>query len=587
MLVLGITNNDLASACLANEKEILASVYEERFTRVKMHKTWPKNSIDYVLGCCNKTLDDIDYITYGWNAGFSADKHLLLYFDRIAEAAIQQPDSLPSLKKRISDEINNDKEKLHEFQDFIKKNSLEMKTIYLDHHECHAIGAFVCSPYDKALVVTCDGRGDFQSLTISLYKNDSVEVLHRETTIDSLGYFYGRITKLLNFSPNRHEGKVTGLAAFGSPDKHLPFMEKMIRISKGNIRANCGDYFQPSYNGYHQELVEYIKNAKPEDIAAAAQKHIELILVQLIDNFVKKYAIKHICLSGGVFGNVKLNQKVQEIDGIESIYVLPCMEDGGLSLAAAVGTVFQKTGARVLVPTMALGPSYTNKECIKAIDRFPRLYVRSLQRDIYQEVVDILNNNKVLGVFRGKMEFGPRALCKRSIIYHARDVLCNDWLNQRMDRTEFMPFAPVVAENLADRCFYGWNKDHMAARFMTVTYDCTVEMKNLCPAVVHVDNTARPQIVRKEDDLFMYELLNYWFAKTGQLCLINTSFNKHEEPIVCTPKDALKALDENIIDTLFFNESIFLCKQENLIESKRNFYKSVNLIKEKELLELM
>ena len=158
------------------------------------------------------------------------------------------------------------------------------------------------------------------------------------------------------------------------------------------------------------------------------------------------------------------------------------------------------------------------------------------------------------------MEFGPRALCHRSIIYHCKDVSINNWLNKRLKRTEFMPFAPVTIEELAPKCYQGWEKNHIASKYMTVTYNCTPEMVKDCPATVHIDNTARPQVISKNDEKLMHRILTGWYQKTGGLSLINTSFNKHEEPIVCNPYDAIDGLVDCQVDVLAIG-SYFVTKK--------------------------
>jgi carbamoyltransferase len=557
MLVLGITNNDTAGACLVEDDRVLAAASEERFTRIKDHKVWPAQSIEFVLRQAGRTLSELDRVAYGWCAGFAVDRHLLLYVDRVAEEAADRPDSVGHLRKRIADEIANDKAKRAEFDEFAAAHNLTSRVVYLDHHEAHALGGFVCSPFDDALVLTCDGRGDFQSLTISYYSADQRRVLLRETSIDSLGYFYGRITKLLGFRPNRHEGKVTGLAAHGDPHRLLPLMREMIDVKDGRLRARCGAYYQPSYQTYSEALLERIAREEPADIAAAAQAHLEELLTGLVADHIARVPTTSLCLAGGVFGNVKLNQRLLETEGVDNVYVVPPMGDGGLPLHAAAGAVFLETGRRPRTPAMALGPAaaHTRPELDDALSAHPELrMVGADEIDIARLMQAALLGNQVLGVYRGRMEFGPRALGNRSIIYRADDPTLNDWLNKRLKRTEFMPFAPMTAAELADQCYVGWRHDHAAARFMTITYDCTDDFKKRCPAVVHVDNTARPQIVRRHDDPFLHDLLMTWHAGTGQPALVNTSFNKHEEPIVGSLRDALDPLADGVVDVLVVDD---------------------------------
>ncbi|MEO2217578.1 carbamoyltransferase C-terminal domain-containing protein [Chromobacterium vaccinii] len=571
MIILGITNNDLASACLVKNGQIVSAVSEERFTRRKDDKVWPAQSISHVLRSGEVALDQVDYVAYGWNAGFDAEKHLVLYFDRILEEAQHNPDGVPFFRKRIADEIRNDKEKRKEFDDFIQRNNLQAKTIYIDHHECHALGAFVCSPYQNALVMTCDGRGDFQSLTVSYYDGENDSVLQRETTVDSLGYFYGRITKLLGYKPNRHEGKITGLAAFGDAERLLPLMKSMIDVENGRLRARSGLSFEPSYDGYSDELESMLAHEKPEDIAAAAQLHTENLLVEIIKHHILDQGPNNVCLAGGVFGNVKLNQRIREIDGVSDVYVLPCMGDGGLALAAAVGTAYLKRGSRFKNPSMKLGPDVIGTQACQSLleQDYPDLACHQ-PSDMTATLIEALSANQVLGVIKGRMEFGPRALCNRSIVYHTADKSINDWLNKRMHRTEFMPFAPVTAQEHATECYIAWADNQVAADYMTMTYDCYPEFIESCPAVVHIDGTARPQIIRVNDDPFMHKLLHAWKRESGQAALINTSFNKHEEPIVCTAQDALDALREDMVDIVVLNESLLVWKKGKNDFAKRH-----------------
>lgn len=557
--VLGVCNNDVAGACLVKDGKIAAAASEERFTRVKDDSVWPTQAIEFVLKEAGLELEDVDYLAYGWNAGFDQDRHLMLYVDRIIDESRFNPRGLPYIRQRIFNELKNDKSKRREFDDYSHTNGLEGRTVYLDHHECHAVGAFACSPFDEALVVTCDGRGDFQALTVSHYGENDFRLLQQETTIDSLGYFYGRITKLLGYKANRHEGKVTGLAAFGNPEPLLPVMREMIAFKEGELRARCGPLYRPSYDGFEDEVTHLFDRESPENVAAAAQCHTEEILAAVVEHHITAIGPSNVCLAGGVFGNVKLNQRIREVAGVRNVYVLPCMGDGGLALAAAVGVAYQKSGTRFLKPSMKLGPNpeaFLPSSAILA-KRYPDLSVSEFE-DPIPELTRALAADQVIGMVKGRMEFGPRALCNRSIVYHAQDRSVNDWLNKRMHRTEFMPFAPVTASEHAPNCYTDWQLDHVAAEFMTMTYNCEPGFWSASPAIVHVDGTARPQVISKASDPFMHRLLHAWFEESGQMALINTSFNRHEEPIILSTDSAVEALHERIIDLVVLEERFVL-----------------------------
>ncbi len=553
MLILGIVNEDVSGACLVKDNKIVAAASEERFTRVKNDSIWPSQSIEYILKQQKIELSDIDYVSYGWSGGFNAKKHLLMFFDRVVEEARDNPDQIETFRKRVEIEVNRDVEVLGQFQEFVKTNNLDSKTIYFDHHECHAISAFVCSPFEKSLVLTADGRGDYQAFTVSVFDNNKYEVIHRASSIDSLGFFYARITALLGFKVNRHEGKITGLAAYGNPSKYLPLMEKMISYRDGCITGHIGPYYRPWLHDavFSDELKRIIKEAKREDIAAAAQRHLENIAAGMAEYYLKKTGMDHVCMAGGVFANVSLNKKIFDIPQVKNVFIQPHMSDGGLALGAAVGAAYQLTGKKVLMDTMFLGPEFSDKE-IEAYLNENEFTIKKLQNEESKidSAVSAIKDNKVVGWFQGRMEHGPRALCHRSILYHCNDNTVNDWLNNRMQRTEFMPFAPVTAMELAAKCYKKWEPDHVSSYYMTITYDCTEAMIKNCPAAVHIDGTARPQVVSDKTEPTVHKLLLKWHEETGGLSLINTSFNKHEEPIVCSPYDAVQALKEDMVDVL-------------------------------------
>lgn len=549
MTILGIANDETASACVVRDGKLLAAASEERFTRVKMDNSWPQQAIDYCLSYAGTSLGEVDVIAYGWSAGFDAERHLLDYFDRIVYEAKNNPGGLDIFRERIDTEITQDRTKRDEFWEFIDRNELREKAYACDHHESHAYSAYSCSPFENSLVVTCDGRGDFMALTVSQFTPDEMKVLYRGTSVDSLGFFYGRITSLLGYRPHRHEGKVTGLAAHGDPDKLMPLMQDMIYVKDGKIYGKPGENYRPFYSNFSESLESTISSHTREDVAAAAQVHLERSVTDLVEYYVKKTNAEYVCMSGGTFANVRVNQCILEIPGVKNIYIHPQMGDGGLCVGAAAGYLFEKGTPKVEVDDMYLGPEHS-PEHIESILKTYEGLEWDIPDDPSGRVISALKENKVIGWFDGRMEFGPRALCNRSIIYHCNDPSVNDWLNERLDRTEFMPFAPVTAEEIAPECYKGWKPDHIASRFMTVTYNCTEKMTDNCPAAVHVDGTARPQIVSEKDNPRIHNLLMRYYEEEGGLSLINTSFNRHEEPIVNRPEEAIDGLASGMVDLL-------------------------------------
>jgi carbamoyltransferase len=550
MIILGIANDETASACLLRDGKLIAAASEERFTRVKVDNSWPSRSIEYCLKFAGISLDKIDIIAYGWSAGFDAEKHLLPYFDRIVYEAQNNPDGLSVFRERIETEIAQDKHKRDEFAEFTAKMGLQLKAVSVDHHESHAYSAYCCSPFERSLVVTCDGRGDFLSVSVSHFTPEKMDVLYRGSSTDSLGFFYGRITALLGYTPHRHEGKVTGLAAHGDANKLLPLMREMIYVKDGQVYAQSGDYFRPFYSNFSEKLEQIIKTNTREDVAAAAQVHLEECITELVTYYVKQTNAEYVCMSGGVFANVRVNQCILEIPGVKNIFIQPQMGDGGLCVGAAAGYLFEQGTPKLEMENVYLGPEYDDATIESALKKYTDIEYERCTNPV-DEAVKVIQNDQVVGWFHGRMEFGPRALCNRSILYHCKDRSVNDWLNKRMDRTEFMPFAPVSMEDVAADCYIGWKSDHIASRYMTVTYDCTDIMANTCPAAVHIDRTARPQIINEQNNPLMYALLKRYHEVTGELALINTSFNRHEEPIVNHPLEAVDALSTDIIDVLF------------------------------------
>jgi carbamoyltransferase len=309
---------------------------------------------------------------------------------------------------------------------------------------------------------------------------------------------------------------------------------------------------------YQSSAVRRISDALPRDfdpadLAASVQLLLEEVGVGFVRYWVEKTGLNRVAVAGGVFSNVKFNQRVHDLEEVEEISIHPGMDDGGLSVGSALALLSEVRPASAThmmggLENVYLGPSFDEGTLRQAIAETGLAYRR--EETIHRVIAEKLAEGKVVARFWGRMEYGPRALGARSILYQTRDPTVNDWLNDRLKRTEFMPFAPATLRDQARRCYRGIEGAEDSARFMTITFDCTEEMKAQSPGVVHVDGTARPQLVDEATAPDFFGILREYHGLTGIPSVINTSFNMHEEPIVCTPSDALRAFQAAELDWL-------------------------------------
>ena len=355
----------------------------------------------------------------------------------------------------------------------------------------------------------------------------------------SLGTFYENVTASLGYKPDRHAGKIVGLAAYG--DSAVLCDVLLARIVQGDGTYRICD----SLNHYFERYLS-TQFAKI-DVAAAYQYVLEVIASNLVGHWAAETGCPDVVLSGGVAANVKMNQRIFETEGVRRIFVYPNMGDGGCGTGLAMYASWPG-GAGEPLEHVYHGPEYTHSEIQTALDRAGLDYARPA--NMAALLAAHIHAGKVVARFAGRMEYGPRALGNRSILFHAEDPDVNQWLNNRLGRTEFMPFAPVTCwEDRAEFYLNVEGAEH-AARFMTITFDCTKRMRSKCPAAVHVDGTARPQLLRREVNPEYYDIVREFEKLSGVPTLINTSFNMHEEPIVCTPNDAVRAFLQGRLDVL-------------------------------------
>jgi carbamoyltransferase len=532
----------------------LFAAAEERFSRVKMQGGWPWRTAELV----EKRFDLHDaHVVHGGlplRQRFAREAALALW--NLTHRRLQ--DIHPKRFRKLFDTT------------FGRTASSGQRLFpalprqYVDHHTCHAASAYYQSGFDEAEVMTVDGVGDAYS--VRFFRGEKGRLQSRRAffhTACPFGHNYEFVTTMLGFHPHRHAGKVTGLAAHGNPDHRLvraidDFLGEAWSAGRGRPYffmlhsqhgATQGD---ASFDAAIRELREIrqrrVGDWSDADLAGAIQTILERDVTRLIEINIPRREGQPICLAGGVFANVKLNKLVKEM-GFGGIFVQPAMGDCGLAVGGplyVLGELGRLQPYRL--ESVYLGPEFSEDEMAAAV-REAGLEPRRFD-PVEPEIARLLADGRVVARFNGRMEFGPRALGNRSILYHASDATVNDWLNKRLGRTEFMPFAPATIREEGESSFVGLRGAEHAAEFMTITFDCSTAFRERCAAAVHVDGTARPQLVRKETNPSFHRVLEHYRALTGVGTVVNTSFNMHEEPIVCAPQDAVRSFLQGHLDYL-------------------------------------
>ena len=429
------------------------------------------------------------------------------------------------------------------------------------HHLAHVLPIlYYQRSFNNTLLYSLDGGGDVSDMGISYFNGNKLYYIfdERKYLLTSeaqipysfVGQLYSAVTEYCGFKRNRHEGKITGLAAFGKPILLDKFLEKF-EVKDGIIISKFKNT---------DELRKFVNSfdVSKEDIAASVQKFTEEIVIESIKQLHKKYKFNTIGLSGGVFSNVKLNQKISELDFIEDMFVFPPMGDEGLVIGGVFQYLIEKYGFKYFlenrVDEMEI-PYWGDEYNVEKKD-IPDDFEIVADKNIVKNSVKLLKENQVCAIFTKGMEYGPRALGARSILINPKDRKINDIVNKRLNRTEFMPFAPYVRIERVKDVFDFPDSSLKAMKYMTVTCNVKKEFRDKIPAVVHVDNTARPQTIKREDNLLYYDILYEFEKDTSIPCLVNTSFNAHEEPIINTFEEALNALKDNRIDYLITDKFI-------------------------------
>ncbi len=549
----GITNE--TSASLVIDGQLKSCIAEERISRIKLDGQFPHKAIAEVLKLEGILAEDVDIVAVPFS---HPKKGNYKYFRAALKVFFDTGVFLgKTMRKFLWFSFYNSVKgpKQHYFELGGKKFALD----YCDHHTAHAASAYYPSPFDSALIITLDGGGDGLDGSAFFGEKSKMTKLFEVHHFQSPGTMYSAVTLDLGFKRHRHEGKITGLAAYGKPDLKamglndlVVYNKKKHRFVSKKVAAHHRDLSKKS-TYFHPLLEKYGR----EDLAAVAQILLEREVLEFVKDAVevakkKGFNPKNVCLAGGCFANVKLNQGIRELDFCENVFVYPAMGDDGLSGGAALYSYYkhnpdaEKSAAEI--SEIYKGGEFTDNEIELALNEAKLPFTR--YDNVELEIAKLLADSKVVGRFNGKMEYGPRALGNRSILASPFDPTINDWLNKRLNRTEFMPFAPSINVDHAKEYFLKYEESDIAADFMTITYEVNPDFAKKIPAVVHIDNTARPQVVRSSTNPSYYKIIDEFNHLTGVPVVLNTSFNIHEQPIVYTPQDAIAGYLEGKLDVL-------------------------------------
>jgi len=559
-LHLGINIGHDSGVALIEGSHVIYAENEERYTRVKNQNGFPVNALNAVIQKFNlrNNLGSI---------GVEGKKILpfanLKHVQNLDSKANKLLDSCGvyrySIGSQTGIELSQNVISVYQWPNKMRlKKSLEKLTgtknvTFFDHHECHIASSCLISynnnHFSNGIALSMDASGEGWCSRVYRLRNGELEEMTqlRLPSMYSPANFYMNITSLLGFKPLRHEGKITGLAAYGSGKEVASILRPFFSYSgKDSKWRNDLGYRYLQLDSLRKLVGKY----PSQDIAAGAQQLLEEILIEYLETeILPSFGGSHIFLSGGLFANVKLNQKIVESELFSGVTVSPNMGDGGLNIGAAA--LSARKSERIFTSqysaqTLFLGHKITESEAKSEVQRLGVRHQRVINQNF--EIAKRLAEGKVVAIAYGQMEYGPRALGNRSILFAAIDKSVNSWLNARLRRNEFMPFAPIVLERNAQKYFeLSQSSDYSN---MTITTRVKSNTVSKYPAIVHIDDTARPQVVSDKSNL-LYGVLESYQELTGLEVLVNTSFNMHEEPIVRNASEAIKSFQESELDYLF------------------------------------
>ncbi|MES2538233.1 MAG: carbamoyltransferase C-terminal domain-containing protein [Pseudomonadota bacterium] len=549
------------SACLVHDGKVIAAAEEERFTRVKHGKrpvpftTWqlPFHAIDYCLREAGIGLTAIDHMAYSYDPRLQLDGHAITESIGLPlQPSAQSSEWLSPWEPLFLSYIVNAPRQLaggaphHLRQRFCgARHDGPFQWHFVEHHLAHEASAFLAAPFESCAVLTMDGRGEQASTSYGVYQGQRYRRLKQVNLPHSLGLLYESVTDYLGFLHSSDEYKVMALASYGKP-VHAPLLREVVCYRGEGEYEVAPVQWEKLFGAARLRGAGLTQHHM--DIASSLQLVLEETVLRMADWLRRESGEENLSMAGGVALNCVMNATLRERGKFSRVWVQPAAGDAGTALGAALwidAHYADRTAPRRWQMDHAfLGPAYDDTE-IEQLLRHAKLRYRRVA-DIAGDTADLLAQDKVVGWFQGRMEFGPRALGARSILASPIKAAMQGHLNQIKDREDFRPVAPVVLEEEA-AC---WFVNGQASPFMLFVYDVAPDKADRIPAVRHVDGSARVQTINRAQHPLYYDLLQAFAQRTGVPVLINTSFNTRGEPVVCTPRDALESFCSTPLDAL-------------------------------------
>tara|TARA_B100001057_G_scaffold341337_1_gene342173 strand:- start:2753 stop:4591 length:1839 start_codon:yes stop_codon:yes gene_type:complete len=598
-----------SSAALIKNGEIIAAAQEERFTRIKHDSSYPFNAVDFVLNYSKIKLSEIDYVVF--------HEKPFLKFERLLETYVAfAPKGFQSFSKSMPIWLRDKLFQKNMIFNYLKthdKNFVdEKKILFSEHHLSHAASAFYPSPYESAIILTADGVGEWATTTVAIGNKNKLEIKKELHFPHSLGLLYSAFTYYTGFKVNSGEYKLMGLAPYGEPKYIDKILNNLIDLKDDGTFMLDQNYFNYStgltmtnenFDKLFGQKARKSENEKITqfhmDIASSIQKVTEKIMLMLAKSLRKEFDIPNLCLAGGVALNCVANGKILEEKIFDNIWIQPASGDAGCSLGAALALWYselnndRKINSNDVMFGSYLGTEYPDDQIKKILDDIGADYNELDEEKLIDKISDDLSNEKAVGWFQGRMEFGPRALGNRSIIADPRSDKMQKNLNLKVKyRESFRPFAPsVLIEDAED-----WFEIDVSSPYMLlvakIKKDKILQMseedkklfgidllnvkRSSIPAVTHVDYSARIQTVDSSKNAKYYKLIKRFKDKTGCPILVNTSFNVRSEPIVNTPLDAFNCFMGTDLDVLAIG-NFYLEKKKQDQNLKKNYLSQFEL----------